>query len=119
MPARSHGDHAPAPRGEAGGGALRLCAAAGLQPSGTTTKRPGVTQRLAHENWRVLGKPLVMGLAAWKLNLHGGLTQAGSMQTAITAVEDLRDPAVQEVAYWSCAGSSSRRSAGTSCGRRR
>jgi len=70
--------------------------------SGTsTTKRPGVTQRLAHENWSVLGKPLVMGLAAWKLNLHGGLTQAGSMQTAITAVEDLRDPAVQEVAYWS------------------
>ena len=42
-----------------------------------------------------------MGLAAWKLNLHGGLTQAGSMQTAITAVEDLRDPVVEEVAYWS------------------
>jgi hypothetical protein len=60
--------------------------------------RPGVTQRLAHERWQEFGKPIVMGLAAWKLNRHGGLSQTGSMQRAITAAEDL---GVDEVAYWS------------------
>ena len=60
--------------------------------------RPGVTQRLAHEHWQAFGKPIVMGLAAWNLNRHGGLSQAGAMQAAIAASEDL---GVSEVAYWS------------------
>ncbi len=60
--------------------------------------RPGVTQRLAHERWQEFGKPIVMGLAAWKLNRHGGLSQTGSMQKAITSAEDM---GAAEVAYWS------------------
>ena len=60
--------------------------------------RPGVTQAEAHERWSVLGKPIVMGLAAYKLNHYGGLTDAGALQKAITTVEDL---GVNEVAYWS------------------
>ena len=60
--------------------------------------RPGVTQAEAHNRWSVLGKPMVMGLAAYKLNHHGGLSDAGAMQKALTATEDLR---VNEVAYWS------------------
>ena len=60
--------------------------------------RPGVTQAEAHRLWSPLGKPVVMGLAAYKLNHHGGLTDAGAMQKAIAAAEDLR---VNEAAYWS------------------
>lgn len=60
--------------------------------------RPGVTQRLAHERWQDFGKPIVMGLAAWKLNRHGGLSQTGAMQRAIATAEDL---GIGEVGYWS------------------
>lgn len=63
--------------------------------------RPGQTQRIAHERWSRFGKPIVMGLAAWKLNRSGGLTQSASMQRAIVATESLALPAVNEVAYWS------------------
>lgn len=61
--------------------------------------RPGVTQRRAWEIWSDLAKPIVMGLAAWNLNRHGGLSQTEAMQKAIVASEDLPD--VVEVAYWS------------------
>jgi hypothetical protein len=63
--------------------------------------RPGQTQRIAHERWSRFGKPIVMGLAAWKLNRHGGLTQAQAMQKAILTTEHLVMPVVPEVAYWS------------------
>lgn len=63
--------------------------------------RPGTTQRLAHKSWRDLGKQITMGLAGWKLNRYGGISETASMQRSITATEDLRDPTVFEVAYWS------------------
>lgn len=63
--------------------------------------RPVITQRTAHKRWRDFGKPIVMGLAAFSLCLFGGLSRQGAMQKAITATEDLRDPMVGEVAYWS------------------
>jgi hypothetical protein len=63
-----------------------------------TVYRPGVTQRKAYELWSGFGKPMVMGLAAYKPNRYGGFSPAGSMQKAITATEDL---AISEVAYWS------------------
>jgi hypothetical protein len=69
--------------------------------SASTVYRPGQTQRIAHERWSRFGKPIVMGLAAWKLNRSGGLTQTASMQRAIVAAESLTVPVVNEVAYWS------------------
>jgi hypothetical protein len=60
--------------------------------------RPGVTQKEAHKRWSGLGKPIVMGLAAYKLNHYGGLSDAGAMQKAITTTQELGD---NEVAYCS------------------
>ena len=42
-----------------------------------------------------------MGLAAWKLNRPGGISVASAMQTAVVASEELADPQVSEIAYWS------------------
>jgi hypothetical protein len=62
---------------------------------------PGVTQPLAHRQWKGLRKPIVMGLAGWNdLNRPGGISETEAMQRALVATEDLRDPAVGEVAYW-------------------
>jgi hypothetical protein len=71
--------------------------------------RPGETQVEAHRRWREFRYPwipfarkkMVMGLAAWNLNRHGGLSRTQAMQTALSTVEGLSDPSVTEVAYWS------------------
>ena len=60
--------------------------------------RPGNTQATAHRQWRGFGKPMVMGLAAFRLCRFGALSEQGALQKAITATEDL---GVGEVAYWS------------------
>ncbi len=85
-------------------------------------RRPGVTQRAAHENWRniILGmagvmppvpvfvgavKPISMGLAAYNLtrvdDAGNALTQRQAMQVAVEAVEDLTMPHVDQIIYWS------------------
>jgi len=73
--------------------------------------RPGVTQTEAYKRWRdfwvtywdirVWRKPIVMGLAAWNLNRPGGMSRTRAMQVAIETTEDLSDPSISEVAYWS------------------
>ncbi len=62
---------------------------------------PGVTQRFAHDKWKALNKPIVMGLAAYMLRRPGNMSQREAMQRAYDAVISLSDPAVHEVAYWS------------------
>ena len=68
---------------------------------------PGQTQRVAYTKWKELGKPIVMGLAAYNLKRpsdKGGvapgprLSETEAMQRAIVAAEAL---GVSEVAYWS------------------
>src|SRR5262249_36785858 len=56
---------------------------------------PDVTQVETHRRWSGLGKPVVRGLAAYKLNHHGGLLAAGRCRKQSPRTEDLR---VNEVA---------------------
>ena len=62
--------------------------------------QPGQTQRRAHEIWQAFKKPIVMGLAAWNLNLTGSGSQSAAMQRAVASVENLPKPAVEQIAYW-------------------
>lgn len=76
-------------------------------------KPPGVTQRRAYAQWRDLTlaiqfrgdflppSPMVMGLACFHpLFLSRGMSQWDAMQAAVSAVEELSDPPIYEVAYW-------------------
>jgi hypothetical protein len=62
--------------------------------------QPGQTQRRAHEIWQAFKKPIVMGLAAWNLNLTGSGSQTAAMQRAVASIENLPKPVVEQIAYW-------------------
>lgn len=65
--------------------------------------KPGRIQRTAHARWKGYGKPIVMGLAAYKQAGAGGLSAELAIRTAIEATLALAAPAVTEVAFWSLA----------------
>jgi hypothetical protein len=62
---------------------------------------PGVTQTEAHKRWRGFGKPIVMGLAAYRLNRPGNISEEAAMQKAMAATQALIGPTISEAAYWS------------------
>lgn len=53
-------------------------------------------QRRAHTLWKDFGKPIVMGLTA----NPGVIGNIANMRRAITAVESLVDPVVEQLSYW-------------------
>ncbi|MDX1414882.1 MAG: hypothetical protein R3293_11875 [Candidatus Promineifilaceae bacterium] len=67
-------------------------------------REPGRMQADKHELYRPLQKPLVMAAAAWNIRppaAHSSYTPAQTMQYTWEAVEQLTNPDVVEMAYWS------------------
>ncbi len=66
---------------------------------------PGVTQATSHRIWKAfsqkMGKQMVMGLGAFQLSRPHNETVFQAMQKSIVTTEELADPSVSEVAYWS------------------
>jgi hypothetical protein len=61
---------------------------------------PGPTERFAHEQYKKLGLPIVMGLSAYCVNFPG-MSVTKSMETSFGVTQDtLSSPTVTKVAYW-------------------
>lgn len=64
-------------------------------------REPGGMQARLHRGFAELDKPIVMALAAWKMRRGDNMSIGETIEYTLDAVQDLRDPAVAEVAYWS------------------